>query len=706
MKALKKTALVLCLIIAMVLTLTSCDKLQALLEQSGIKLPNIPGITQSCKEHDYKDGVCTICAKECEHEFINDIHAPTCTDKGYTEKTCSVCGIFTIADEVSAVGHRGNPCEICGCIPTEPLPTLDLPARFFYNIAKNNIGFNGTLVINDIEIAAKNSNTKFVFGELFINVSNGVIIDAYGKCDIAQTTTYDGKTEIMELGLLAYINDDQISIKTEQKENGLQESSYIIYPIASNEEFNQVKDILASLISTGTNTLTTVIDGNDDTVNKVVGTLFALAFDAEANTDGYTLSLSAEKLTDLNDRLYTMKLDELINYLAGDGRTCALIEEAVYLLLDRKVGDLLDEIEASGVDIDETVDNVVELIGLINGEPLTGTADSIKKALNSEENRDLTLEEAIIKLSNDSSVTSATIRSGIADAFISMKSITAYEIIADLVGEGATPESLRGDVDAALKVIDEYASFTVTTDRDANIKEINFKIDAYDGATMDISVLSEYTSEFDYAGIFLKEIEDIKNATAAISADKAAELLNKAVENGDIYDKMVFVANGNTVNGLYSSDPYFDFSHDEYYYMYSELGEGETLTLENVPFSYEKRVTVFEWEGYPIDATRCGDWLEVDIDLDVPIYNISGYATVIVDNTGAVTSYTVTESTETPADWDTSYNTDFYLNLKTGEVTGDEFKAHNYILNKENSSDYYESYDCDRCGDSYGRSVA
>ena len=39
------------------------------------------------------------------HKYTSEVTAPTCTDKGYTTYTCSVCGDSYVADEVAALGH-------------------------------------------------------------------------------------------------------------------------------------------------------------------------------------------------------------------------------------------------------------------------------------------------------------------------------------------------------------------------------------------------------------------------------------------------------------------------------------------------------------------------------------------------------------------------------------------------------------------------
>lgn len=44
--------------------------------------------------------------KECQHEYQSKVTAPTCTDKGYTQYTCSKCDKSYTSDYVNANGHK------------------------------------------------------------------------------------------------------------------------------------------------------------------------------------------------------------------------------------------------------------------------------------------------------------------------------------------------------------------------------------------------------------------------------------------------------------------------------------------------------------------------------------------------------------------------------------------------------------------------
>ena len=70
--------------------------------------------------HDYKNGLCTRCgAKDPSahtHDYKAVVTAPTCTERGYTTYTCSVCGDSYKGSYVDPLGHdyKNGTCTRCG----------------------------------------------------------------------------------------------------------------------------------------------------------------------------------------------------------------------------------------------------------------------------------------------------------------------------------------------------------------------------------------------------------------------------------------------------------------------------------------------------------------------------------------------------------------------------------------------------------------
>ena len=70
--------------------------------------------------HDYKNGLCTRCgAKDPSahtHDYKATVTKPTCTERGYTTYTCSVCGDSYKGSYVDPLGHdyKNGTCTRCG----------------------------------------------------------------------------------------------------------------------------------------------------------------------------------------------------------------------------------------------------------------------------------------------------------------------------------------------------------------------------------------------------------------------------------------------------------------------------------------------------------------------------------------------------------------------------------------------------------------
>ena len=104
--------------------------------------------------HDYKDGKCTRCdatdpnyVAPHTHSYTSTVTAPTCTEKGYTTHTCSICGDSYKDSYTKALGHdyKDGKCTRCGA---EVTFMDDVSPNAYYSDAvqwaiKNNIT-NGT----------------------------------------------------------------------------------------------------------------------------------------------------------------------------------------------------------------------------------------------------------------------------------------------------------------------------------------------------------------------------------------------------------------------------------------------------------------------------------------------------------------------------------------------------------------------------------
>ena len=81
--------------------------------------------------HDYTNGLCTRCgAKDPSahtHDYKAVVTAPTCTERGYTTYTCSVCGDSYKGSYVDPLGHnyKNGTCTRCGAKDPNYKPQAD-----------------------------------------------------------------------------------------------------------------------------------------------------------------------------------------------------------------------------------------------------------------------------------------------------------------------------------------------------------------------------------------------------------------------------------------------------------------------------------------------------------------------------------------------------------------------------------------------------
>ena len=126
--------------------------------------------------HEYKDGVCTRCgAKDPNahtHKYAEAVTKPTCTEKGYTTYTCSVCGDSYKGSYTDALGHSyvNGACTRCGAKDPDYKPAVsfvDVPETAYY--------------YKPVQWAVENGITEGVGGNRF---------DPNGQCTRGQVVTF------------------------------------------------------------------------------------------------------------------------------------------------------------------------------------------------------------------------------------------------------------------------------------------------------------------------------------------------------------------------------------------------------------------------------------------------------------------------------------------------------------------------------------
>ena len=126
--------------------------------------------------HEYKDGLCVRCgAKDPNahtHKYVETVTKPTCTEKGCTTYTCSICGDSYKDNYVNALGHNyvNGACTRCGAKDPNYKPTvsfIDVPSDAFY--------------ANAVKWAVENEITTGVGNNRF---------DPNGQCTRGQVVTF------------------------------------------------------------------------------------------------------------------------------------------------------------------------------------------------------------------------------------------------------------------------------------------------------------------------------------------------------------------------------------------------------------------------------------------------------------------------------------------------------------------------------------
>ena len=126
--------------------------------------------------HEYKDGLCIRCgAKDPNahtHKYVETVTKPTCTEKGYTTYTCSVCNDSYKGSYTDSLGHSyvGGVCTRCNAKDPDYKPVVsftDVPSDAFY--------------ANAVKWAVENGITEGVGNNRF---------DPNGQCTRGQVVTF------------------------------------------------------------------------------------------------------------------------------------------------------------------------------------------------------------------------------------------------------------------------------------------------------------------------------------------------------------------------------------------------------------------------------------------------------------------------------------------------------------------------------------
>ena len=149
--------------------------------------------------HDYKNGLCTRCgAKDPSahtHDYKATVTKPTCTERGYTTYTCSVCGDSYKGSYVDPLGHdyKNGTCTRCGVKDPNYKPQADFtdvaPGSYCYDAVQWAVANGITKGTDKTHFSPNETCTRgqvvtFMYraeGEQAVSGSNGFVDVAAGS---------------------------------------------------------------------------------------------------------------------------------------------------------------------------------------------------------------------------------------------------------------------------------------------------------------------------------------------------------------------------------------------------------------------------------------------------------------------------------------------------------------------------------------------
>ncbi len=594
MKKAKFALLCLALILTVALTMTSCNK-------------------PECETHTFNElGICTECAYVCTHDFEYSVKEPTCTEGGFDVNICKICG-FTREDPISGadpLGHSGRPCTVCGekeDFTISTISSVDLPDNFFYDLMTKNSDYNAAIVVNGLEAVVEGEGLLIDFAEIYFVPGEDMTLSGYGNCDVTiMSSDMNGDPIARLVDAKALINENTVYVKATTDEGDNTADTWIALPpdaVMTNESADMISAMLPLVTDWAQEDappfFSKLLEFNKASIYLSARRFFSIFGSAATTTDGYTLSLDFEKLTALNELLYTLPIDCVIDYLYGKGSFKKLKAE-LPAVLDMTVAELIESIEGLGFDVDAFIDISFKLLDSIGmTEQLGITKDELSGMLADESFTSTTVGELIISTANstmDSVLTLDTLKSELEKALTVLEGMTLYDLIAkDSIN---SPSEIKDTVNEAIAAFGTAAKFERYTDKSARLLGYNVKINDFMGIKVDISLINGYETEVDYS----TAISEITVKIDAIPIDDAALML--LLDENEIeytYNEGVFTVL------TYEYAEHGIYNHSSYDLLW-ELEEGETLTMTNVDYIVKRTYLEFTLADSPmIVMTFCGD---------------------------------------------------------------------------------------------------
>ncbi|MDE5546099.1 MAG: hypothetical protein K2I88_01395 [Anaeroplasmataceae bacterium] len=494
-----------------------------------------------------KKRVCTECGYEqtsssIAHTFTEEVIAPTCTEKGYTKKVCSECGLEVLENYKDPLGHQGvTICDVCG----EKILDNAFFDALITSFEENNIA----LKVNNLNAKIYSddywSSLDITFAEFLFTVTEEGEVIGYGSFDSAYGYPLFKET----LKGSAILKNDKLYMKADTTTDLSQDSfsssweatienKRTLYEVYDVTELNEIKTIVELVKELPV--LTQVIKENENKLSLALSGVFPKVFNRDSIEGGYKFTLDFNKLVDLIDKACSLKISELIDVIFGEG-VFEQIETIVPNLFDYTIDETMDLLEGLGltlVDLFDVLDamikenmgeeyNLKAILVMISGkEELDGTALEI---LRSPLFKDVTLKQLFANFNLDTDELKPMLETYIAMA----KEYTLLDLLQLSSGNETTSEEEINIKEILSLYINEYGKdldISIYTDVKGNLLRLGLagKVailteSETQEAELDVEILPKLDLTKDYASLE----EELKKKTT-IDWDKFAEVLSEA----------------------------------------------------------------------------------------------------------------------------------------------------------------------------------
>ncbi len=392
---------------------------------------------QKALGHSYVNGVCTRCGDGCTHEWRQgQTVEPTCTEKGYTQYTCSKCG-FEKREESDAPlkdhNYENGKCTVCGATEPAVLSEYEKLVRSLkaerYTINAEDIAvsiisaYDGDsdqtdIIINKIE------------GALQLTESGELALHFTGDVDqIDNGMTYTLKFELILIDATAYLK---------AYDNGRESISRVPFDAMTADMEGPMPMILGYILDPEKlSGILAQVSEYGDTIVSVLGKLSEKTLLREDFENGYKYTFNNEKMRELNDNLYTLPISQFVDTYFGEGAYDSLKETVTDLLTQKTIPQAIDFVVEKAGEFGIEKETLFGLVDGILASVSGGEAPTVEDIYASEEYAEKTLGDMIESMAG---MDKGQLTSALDSVFDMLEKTTAYGLLEQMMSGGHVAE--------------------------------------------------------------------------------------------------------------------------------------------------------------------------------------------------------------------------------------------------------------------------